>query len=177
MICQLKQEIVFMPSTPTTALDATLVNNLMSAVTEVLTTMAHTHTVLKEIQPHMNYQHMGDLSSVIGIAGENGEGMLTLSFPESLAKLIVARLLGMSANDISKDDMVDGIGEFINMVSGRVKTSLSNSSGNVYRLSLPSIIMGGGHEILGRPKNAPYLSLFFEAEGEVFSLQVTFRNF
>lgn len=159
------------------ALDAKLVNILMDSVTEVLTTMAGTEVSLNGVQPQAEYKPLGDISSVIGISGESGEGMLSLSFPESLAKLMVARLLGLEPGDIEKDDMVDGIGELINMVSGRAKTGLSEDSGNVYRLSLPSIIMGSGHEVVGRAKNAPYLALSFDAEGQEFNLQVTFRNF
>ncbi len=159
------------------ALDAKLVNILMDSVTDVLTTMAGTTVALQGVQPLPEYKPTGDISSVIGISGEHGEGMLSLSFPEALAKLMVARLLGLEPSDLAKEDMVDGIGELINMVSGRAKTGLSEDSGNVYRLSLPSIIMGNGHEVVGRTKNAPYLALTFIAEGQEFNLQVTFRNF
>jgi CheY-specific phosphatase CheX len=68
-------------------------------------------------------------------------------------------------------------GELVNIVSGRAKTSLSEDSGTLYRLSLPSIIKRPGHEITGRPKNCPFLFLVFEAEGHSFVLQVTFRYF
>jgi chemotaxis protein CheX len=159
------------------ALDAKLVNILMDSVTEVLTTMAGTNVALQGVQPLPEYKPTGDISSVIGISGDHGEGMLSLSFPEGLARLMVSRLLGLTPDDLVKEDMVDGIGELINMVSGRAKTGLSEDSGFVYRLSLPSIIMGSGHEVVGRTKNAPYLALTFLAEGEEFNLQVTFRTF
>jgi CheY-specific phosphatase CheX len=83
----------------------------------------------------------------------------------------------MAPEEITSEDMCDGIGELVNMVSGRAKTSLSEDSGSLYRLSLPSIIKGPGHEIGGRPKNCPFLFLVFEAEGHSFILQVTFRHF
>jgi chemotaxis protein CheX len=162
---------------PKNALDANLVNTLMNAVTEVLGTMAGTEVTLKGVEPIPAYVPTGDISSVIGISGEHGEGMLALAFPEDLAKLMVARLLGLTPDDLEKEDIVDGIGELINMVSGRAKTALSEGAGTTYRLSLPSIILGSGHEIAGRPKNAPFLLMNFDAEGQPFHLQVTFRNF
>jgi chemotaxis protein CheX len=161
----------------TNKIDAKLVNTIMQAVMEVCGTMAGTQVTLKEVIPTLDYKPTGDVSSVIGISGENGEGMLTLSFTEPMAALLVGRLLGMAPEDISSEDMCDGIGELVNIVSGRAKTSLSEDSGSIYRLSLPSIIKGPRHEITGRPKNCPFLFLVFEAEGHSFVLQVTFRYF
>jgi chemotaxis protein CheX len=161
----------------TNAIDAKLVNTLMQAVMEVCGTMAGTQVTLKEVVPSLDYKPTGDISSVIGISGEHGEGMLTLSFTEPMAGLLVGRLLGMAPEEICSEDMCDGIGELVNMVSGRAKTSLSEDSGSLYRLSLPSIIKGPGHEIGGRPKNCPFLFLVFEADGHSFVLQVTFRYF
>jgi chemotaxis protein CheX len=166
-----------MTNTAVTALDAKLVNTLMQAVMEVCGTMAGTQVTLKEVVPTLDYKPHGDISSVIGISGENGEGMLTLSFPEVMAGLLVGRLLGLAPTEVTTEDLMDGIGELANMVSGRAKTSLSEESGSLYRLSLPSIIKGPNHEIGGRPKNCPFLFLVFQAENSEFVLQVTFRKF
>ncbi|MFN8614366.1 MAG: chemotaxis protein CheX [Vampirovibrionales bacterium] len=122
-----------------------------------------------------DYTPIGDISAIIGIMGDQGEGMLGLCFNYPLAKMMVARLLGIDAADLSDDDCCDGIGELVNMISGRSKTALSENTGQPYRLSLPTIIKGKGHEIASRPKGTPYLQMFFDAEGQEFVLQVTFK--
>jgi chemotaxis protein CheX len=159
------------------ALDATLVNAVVDSTLEVLRTMANTNVQLQSVTPQTDYSPKGDISSVIGINGEHGEGMLALSFSLNLATLLVSRLMGCEPATLASDDRVDGIGEIVNMISGRAKTDLSAASGTTYRLSLPSIILGAKHEIAGRPKNTPFLVLLFDAEGETFSLQVSFRTF
>jgi CheY-specific phosphatase CheX len=170
-----------MTTNPTTApksvLDAKLVNSIADATVDVLATMAGTQAKLREVVPQKDYMPHGDISAVIGIIGENGEGMVALSFTYNLASLIVSRLLGVTPNTLSSDDRTDGIGEVVNMISGKVKASLSESSATPYKLSLPSIILGAQHEISSRPKKNPYLVIVFETEGEVFNLQVTFKQY
>jgi chemotaxis protein CheX len=162
---------------PKAVLDATLINALVHATTEVLGTMASTSVKLQSVTPQMDYKPTGDISAVIGINGEQGEGTLALSFHNELATVLVSRLLGLGDETLSREDMLDGIAELINMVSGRAKTDLSATSANPYKLSLPSLIVGANHEIAGRPKNCPVLVLLFEAEGHTFHLQVSFRTF
>jgi chemotaxis protein CheX len=156
-------------------LDARLVNPIVTATVDVLETMAFTKATLKEVKPQKGYTPTGDISAIIGITGDDGDGTVTLSFELKLANLLVSRLLGSDDPDgVSPDDRCDGIGELINMISGNAKTSLARGNSSPYRLSLPTIIMGKGHEIANR-NNGPYLAMIFETEGETFSLQVTFK--
>lgn len=157
------------------ALDAKLVNALIKATEEVMTTMANTPVTVKEVKPQNDYASGGDISALIGIMGNGGEGMVALSFPVGLASIIVGRLLGSTPESVSPDDRCDGIGELVNMISGNTKTTLSAESGSTYKLSLPSIILGAGHEVSTRPKNCPYLRIVFEADGQTFQLQVSFK--
>lgn len=156
-------------------LDAKLVNAFIAATTTVLGTMANTQAQLKELKPSKDYASSGDISAVIGIMGEAGEGMVALSLPLSLANLLVGRLIDTPADKISTDDRCDGIGELANMISGHAKAELSKESGSIYKLSLPSVILGAGHEVSSRPKNLPYLVLVFEADQQLFHLQLCFR--
>src|SRR5689334_23320115 len=99
------------------ALDAKLVNALIKATEEVLMTMANTAITVKEVKPQSDYSSGGDISALIGIMGDGGEGMVALSFPVGLASIIVGRLLGSSPEAVSPDDRCDGIGELVNMIS------------------------------------------------------------
>lgn len=158
-----------------TVLDAILINAIITSTKDILATMANSEVTVKEIKPQASYMPTGDLSAVIGILGDKGEGMMSLSFAIETANTIVSRLLGSSPNSISSDDRCDGIGELVNMISGNTKTILARESGSSYRLSIPTIIMGKGHEVQARPKNSPYLIIVFLLDGQEFSLQVTFK--
>lgn len=162
-------------TTEKTALDAVLVNALINSTKDILATMANSTITVKEVKPQREYSSGGDISAVIGILGDKGEGMVALSFPVALANLIVSRLLGSTPESVTSDDRCDGIGELVNMISGNTKTALARESGSSYNLSLPTIILGQGHEIAARPKNSPYLLIVFELEGQIFYLQVTFK--
>jgi chemotaxis protein CheX len=156
-------------------LDATLVNALSKATMDVLRTMANTEVGLKEVTARHDFMSTGDISAIIGIIGEAGEGMVSLSFPITLATLLVSRLLGIDPGMVSSDERCDGIGEVINMICGNAKVTLSQSAAQPYKLSLPTIILGVGHEVASRPKNNPYLVMVFDAEGEQFHIQMTFK--
>jgi len=155
-------------------LDAILINALINSTKSILATMANSEITVKDIKPQADYCSTGDLSAVIGILGEKGEGMLSLSFSIETANVIVSRLLGTNPNTINSDDRCDGMGELVNMISGNTKTTLSRESGSSYSLTLPTIIMGKGHQVQARPKNSPYLLIVFDLEGQEFTLQVTF---
>jgi chemotaxis protein CheX len=159
-----------------TALDARLVNPIVSATVEVLETMASTRATLKEVVPKPDYAPSGDISAVIGIVGSDGEGLVALSFSNELANVIVSRLLGVKPDELSPDDRCDGIGELVNMISGNAKTALSQSTSGTYRLTIPTIILGASHEIARRPKS-PYLILSFTVEEFEFNLQVSFKAY
>lgn len=161
---------------PASTLDAQLVNTVIQATTEVLGTMAQTQVSYKSVNAQADYTPSGDISAVIGISGQTGEGVFALSFSLNMASLIVSRLLGIDQKSLSSEDRCDGVGEMVNMISGNVKRVLSQSSSEVYKLSLPSVIQGKDHTISCGPKNCPYLVVHFEAEGETFSLQVSFKK-
>ncbi|WP_373531358.1 chemotaxis protein CheX [Vampirovibrio sp.] len=162
-------------TTEKNALDANLVNAIIESTQSILSTMANCTATVQQIKPQPDYAPTGDISAVIGIMGEGGEGMIALSFPLSLASIVVSKLLGVSPEQVSSEDRCDGIGELVNMISGNTKTALSKQSGSTYTLSLPSIIQGSGHEIYTRPKKCPYLLVIFEAEQQQFSIQVSFK--
>jgi chemotaxis protein CheX len=158
-------------------LDATLVNTIVKATTDVLGTMANTTVTYQKASAECDYKALGDISAIIGIFGEQGEGMMALSFPLPLANIIVARILAVKPNTLSSEERADGVGELINMISGQTKTSLSQESGSVYRLTLPTVILGMGHEVASRPKQTPYLVVTFEAEDMTFNLQISFKQY
>jgi len=159
------------------ALDAKLVHNLMDSVTDVLGVMAGTSVTLQDVKPVKTFKFKGDISGVIGISGDHGEGIFALSFSEMLTKLMVSRLLGIPTEDVQREDMIDGMGELINMISGRTKVALSQEDNTLYSLSLPSVVLGQGTELETKNPETSYLLLSFDIEGELFHLQVNFQTY
>ena len=97
-----------------TSIDSTLVNAISRATMDVLKTMANTDALFKGVTAKPDYIGTGDISAIIGITGDSGEGMVGISFSTKLASLIVSRLLGQTPESISGDDRCDGIGELVN---------------------------------------------------------------
>jgi chemotaxis protein CheX len=165
-----------MSTQQTSALSANFVNAVVSSVQEVLTTMAGMDISFKEARAQEDYVASGDISAVIGLVGENGEGMFAISLTRELAGHIVSKLLGVSISTLTTDDRCDGVGEVINMISGSVKAKLASAENSTYKLSLPTIILGNQHEVYNRPRNNPYLNLVFSADGQEFTIQVSFKK-
>ncbi|MBY0451013.1 MAG: chemotaxis protein CheX [Cyanobacteria bacterium] len=159
------------------SLDANLVNAVVASTMHVMSTIASTEVQCKEVKAQTDYKPCGDISAIINITGHNGEGMLALSFPVQLASIIVSRLIGITPDKLSVEDRCDGVGELVNMISGNTKSKLSEQNNTLYTLSLPTIIQGPKHHVSTRPKNNPYLLMLFEAEGQTFNLQVSFKTF
>ncbi len=151
-----------------------LVKAAVSATIDVMGTMANTNVVFKEVQSGDCYQPTGDISAIISIYNEENEGMLALSFPMALSKLIVSRLLGMQPDDLSSDDICDGVRELVNMISGGTKASLSQGSNTTFRLSLPTVILGQQYQISNSLFNNPNMLIRFETEEADFVLQISY---
>ncbi|MBX2860948.1 MAG: chemotaxis protein CheX [Vampirovibrio sp.] len=156
-------------------IDAELVNAFMNATTEVLGTMAQTEVNFKGAKAETDFKPTGDISSVIGITGQKGSGVVMLSFPINVASLIVSRLLGTTEAQVTSEDRCDGIGELANMISGNAKTKMSAGDEEPYKLSLPSVILGTGHSISGHPNNQPNLIMVFGVDEEDFTVQLCFK--
>ena len=111
-----------------------------------------------------------DISGVIGIAGQT-RGVVVISFSDSMARSLTSRLIGSSIYEI--DDVVDTIGEVVNIIAGNAKKGFES-----YRLmiSLPSIIKGNDHNIAWPGKNIPIIGIPFSIEEGEFILAVGLEN-
>ena len=83
--------------------------------------------------------------SSIGFTG-NIEGSFAICLPNSSACSIVSKMICSDIDDITLD-VVDGIGEIINMVAGGVKMKLAPES-LTYEIGIPTTIKGNRMVIL-----------------------------
>lgn len=116
-----------------------------------------------------NETHDWDISGIIGIGGDS-KGVIVISFEAGLAKKITAMLTG--SDEASEDDIVDAVGELVNIVAGNAKKGLEQFHLNI---SLPSIVRGVDHEI-SWPSNTPIVSIPFSLPQGRFQLSVGLEN-
>jgi chemotaxis protein CheX len=84
-----------------------------------------------------------DLSAVIGLTGE-ARGAVVISMKTELALRLTSMLTGDQHYSLD-EDVVDAIGEIINIIAGNAKKGLEEAFRLV--ISLPTIIEGNKHSI------------------------------
>ncbi|MCL2069961.1 MAG: chemotaxis protein CheX [Treponema sp.] len=84
-----------------------------------------------------------DISAVIGLTGE-ARGAVVISMKEDLAGKLTTILTGTEYTSLDAD-VVDAVGEIINIIAGNVKHELEEAFRLV--ISLPTIVKGKGHSI------------------------------
>ena len=103
-----------------------------------------------------------DISGIIGLTGE-ASGAVAISMTDLVAFNITGNLTGQ--NHASLDaDVVDAVGEIINIIAGNVKKEFEES----YRtkISLPSIITGKGHSIIWPSERTRIICIPFSISAE-----------
>jgi chemotaxis protein CheX len=84
-----------------------------------------------------------DISALISLSGQ-AQGVVAISMKQSLALQVTGILTGASHTTLD-EDVMDALGEIVNIIAGRVKQRLENT----FRLiiSLPTIIWGMEHKV------------------------------
>jgi CheY-specific phosphatase CheX len=134
--------------------------------------MAQTATELREVSPVRPESFCGDVTAVMGLAGERGDGFVGLTLDRELAANLVARLLSMDPEALSDDDVCDGIGELINMTAGAARSTLLNTPYS-FKVALPNVITGTGHKV-SYPRNAQCWTATLETEAQRFQLLLAY---
>ena len=110
-----------------------------------------------------------DISGIIGLTGE-ARGAVVISMNDDLAIKLTGKLTG-KMHRVLYDEVVDAVGEIINIIAGNVKQELEDA----YRLiiSLPSIVKGKEHTINWPNSQARVICIPFTIGGkENFTLSV-----
>lgn len=140
---------------------------------KVFSKMASMEADFKGVYFKNDSRILGDVSGVIGLSGKT-EGTVVITFLWELAQKTICRIMGVEKNEINAEMIHDGVGEIINMISGSAKKSLCRVSYD-FQLSIPTIIVGCGHEA-GYPENATIAVLLFDVEDNAFVLQVSLAS-
>jgi chemotaxis protein CheX len=110
-----------------------------------------------------------DLSAVIGLTGE-ARGAVVISMKKDLAVKLTGILTGSEHTGID-DDVVDAIGEIVNIIAGNVKKNLEEAFRLV--ISLPTIVQGKEHSVRWPSNQARIICIPFRIfENTTFNLSV-----
>ena len=116
-----------------------------------------------------NDPHDWDISAIIGLTGE-ARGAVVISMKMPLALKLTGVLTGSEHEDLD-DEVIDAIGEIINIIAGNAKRGLEESFRLV--ISLPTIVRGSGHTIQWPNDQARIICIPFRIfETETFCLSV-----
>lgn len=110
--------------------------------------------------------------SLVGVIGISGSlrGKVVLAVPAVVARKLVARMLG---SDPEEHDVVDGVGELVNVVAGGAKTMLGETRPGL-ALTVPNVVVGSSL-LVHTAREAPAMLIpCVTPEGE-FVVQVGFR--
>jgi chemotaxis protein CheX len=119
---------------------------------------------------HNNNDCSYDISGIIGIAGHT-LGIVAVSFPKLLALDLASRMTGETIK-IFDDTVIDLVGEIVNIIAGNAKQGLEQ-----YQLviSLPSIVKGVNHQIVG-VTGVPLIGIPFSAPKGTLYLFVSLKD-
>jgi chemotaxis protein CheX len=127
----------------------------------------------KELETKDSPDGTYDISAIIGISG-SGTGGVVVSFPEKVACGVVSRMLGEELNELNQD-VTDGIGELVNIITGNAKRGLVKFGFVDLSLSLPNVVVGK-HRTVWRSKDMPCLmKRFFSSDLGSFCIEVNVR--
>jgi chemotaxis protein CheX len=110
-----------------------------------------------------------DLSGLIGLSGKL-IGSVAICFPEATALAACNRFMSATYVEVN-DDILDAVGEIINIVAGNAKKDLTEFN---VEISLPSIIMGRNHRIV-EPKGSMSFIIPFATELGDFQMAISLK--
>lgn len=147
------------------------INPFLSSLMNVLETMAMTK--LKPGKPAVKKEQVakGDVSGLIGMAGPQTKGSLSVTFEESLAMNIMERMLGERPESMN-EEVTDMVGEITNMVTGGAKNILGDK-GYDFDMATPVVVSGKDHTINHKCEGATLIIPFTSDAGKAY-IEVSF---
>ncbi len=145
---------------------AEYINPFINSLTNTFRKMLHCDLKRGPIHLKENQALFHDISGVIGMSGR-AVGTVVVSLSKEVA-LKAASVMLQSERTEFDANVIDAVGEITNMVAGSAKAELEE-----YRLliSLPSVVLGDGHEIRF-PSNVKPICVPFESPWGALTLEV-----
>nr|CRH07455.1 conserved protein of unknown function [Candidatus Magnetococcus massalia] len=141
---------------------------LKATVTEVMGTMAWAEVGFAG-QDHSSSLILDkEVGGLIRLQGDH-EGLVGIACSKNIASELVSRIVGLPAEELTHEDLLDGVAELANMICGGMKTKAE--IGNL-ELSPPVAIVGSEYTALWKTMEGTEI-LNFLLEGEMFQVHVS----
>lgn len=157
----------------TVAVDADYINPFISGTVDTLKQMAGMNCERTGLRLSPEATSHGYYSGTIGLSGQ-AEGFVSVTFSKELATNVVCKMLMMTPEEITEEDIRDGVGELMNVVAGAAKAELVNTK-HAFQLSIPQVFSGGPHTV-AQPRGIPVFIIEFQADGNPFDVMVCLRQ-
>ena len=150
-------------------MDAEIIAPFINATINVLSTMAGMVPSPHEPRLKNETKSYGDVSGIIGLAGDGVRGAFAVSFSESCIVRVLSNMLGEKIQGLN-EETEDAVGEITNMISGGAKAELSQK-GFSFEMAIPSVVSGKGHSIENVTEH-PVVVVPFDTEAGPFFVEV-----
>lgn len=124
--------------TPLAANREKLLEGLRKSVEEVMMTMAWSDVTFCGANQSPTFTIANEILGLIRLYGYH-DGMVGVATDISLAKELVGRIIGLAPEELTQEDLLDGISELANMICGGMKTKAQLSE---IKLSPPVAVVG-----------------------------------
>ncbi len=151
-------------------IDMKLINPFVDATVNVLKTMAGVDPTPQPPRVKTTHEAYGDITAIIGMAGENVKGSFAVSFTEPCILKIMSNMLGENIESLS-GEVSDGVGEITNIITGGAKAQLAEE-GYVIGMAIPTVISGKSHNV-EHVTDQPVIVVPFETEAGPFFIEVS----
>jgi len=149
------------------------INPFLESIIKVLATMANTEAIPGKPFLKSEKSAKGDVTGVIGLAGDKARGSLAITFSEQAVLHVISQMLGEEITQVDAA-VADGVGEITNMVTGGAKKILSEK-GYTFSMAIPTTIVGKNHSITHQTSGR-IVCIPFETAAGSFFVEVCFEE-
>ena len=151
-------------------MDVNFINPFILATVHTFDKMLGCRIDRQSVQLKQNHCPLYPVSGIIGLSG-NGVGTVVLSLSRKVALAATSTILMTDVKTID-EDVIDAVGELVNVVAGNAKTRLASYG---LSISLPSVVTGLNHTV-SFPKSVPPISVLFDSPWGPLALEVGLKT-
>ncbi|RMG43638.1 MAG: chemotaxis protein CheX [Candidatus Dadabacteria bacterium] len=141
-----------------------LIQPFINATLNVIGTMASVPLEAGEVYIKNDPKTWGQVTGIVGMAGEEVSGNMVASFDTGSICEIVSSMLGEDHTEIN-DDITDAVGELTNMISSNARSELSKLNIEL-DMAIPMVVVGEGLQISQLGENQVTVIPFKTPKGE-----------
>jgi len=107
-----------------------------------------------DISSQENDSGFNEITGLMSLNGKN-HGMVFISADEAAMRVICSFMTGISKNEITRNDMEDGLCELVNMTAGSAKlrfNAAEHAAEHAYSLSPPFVLRGKNMSIITKKR-------------------------